>query len=97
MVDSDIEIARRSKLKPISEVAAKLGLASDQLLHYGPYKAKIALDYVKTHARTPEQQDQAIRALEFKCDVLWVQLDALYFAYVDPKMAYPGAFAPKEI
>jgi formate--tetrahydrofolate ligase len=48
MVDSDIEIARRSKLKPIADVAAKLGLARDQLLHYGPYKAKLALDYVKS-------------------------------------------------
>jgi formate--tetrahydrofolate ligase len=48
MVDSDIEIARRSKLKSIDEVAAKLGLARDQLLHYGPYKAKLALDYVKS-------------------------------------------------
>ena len=38
----------------------------------------------------------AIRALEFKCDVLWVQLDALYYAYVDPKMAYPGKFVPKD-
>ena len=53
MVDSDIEIARRSKLKPISEIAAKLGLASDQLLHYGPYKAKIALDYVKSLPARP--------------------------------------------
>jgi formate--tetrahydrofolate ligase len=48
MVDSDIEIARRSKLKSIDDVAAKLGLARDQLLHYGPYKAKLALDYVKS-------------------------------------------------
>ncbi|MGH8262478.1 MAG: formate--tetrahydrofolate ligase, partial [Steroidobacteraceae bacterium] len=48
MADSDIEIARRSKLKPIDEVAGKLGLASEQLLHYGPHKAKLALDYVKS-------------------------------------------------
>jgi formate--tetrahydrofolate ligase len=48
MADSDIEIARRTKLKPIDEVAAKLGLAREQLLHYGPYKAKLALDYVKS-------------------------------------------------
>ena len=34
-------------------------------------------------------------ALIFKTNVLWVQLDALYFAYVEPKMAYPGAFVPK--
>jgi formate--tetrahydrofolate ligase len=48
MADSDIEIARRSKLRPIDEVAAKLGLAREHLLHYGPYKAKLSLDYVKS-------------------------------------------------
>lgn len=63
-------------------------------LTQAPRDADFALDYVKTHARTPEQQQAAIRALEFKCDVLWVQLDALYFAYVDPKAGYPGAFVP---
>lgn len=68
----------------------------DKRLTQAPRDADFALDYVKQHARTPEQQQAAIRALEFKCDVLWVQLDALYFAYVDPKMGYPGAFAPKE-
>lgn len=68
----------------------------DKRLTQAPRDADFALDYVKQHARTPEQQLAAIRALEFKCDVLWVQLDALYFAYVDPKMGYPGAFAPKE-
>jgi pyrroloquinoline-quinone synthase len=26
--------------------------------------------------------------------VLWVQLDALYLAYVDPGMIPPGAFVP---
>lgn len=67
----------------------------DKRLTQAPRDADFALDYVKQHARTPEQQEAAIRALEFKCDVLWVQLDALYFAYVDPKMPYPGAFVPK--
>lgn len=68
----------------------------DKRLTEAPRDADFALAYVKQHARTPEQQDAAIRALEFKCDVLWVQLDALYFAYIDPKMAYPGKFLPKE-
>ena len=53
-----------------------------------------ALDYVKTHAVTPEQQRQAIAALEFKCDVLWVQLDALWGAYVDGPVP-PGVWDPK--
>jgi coenzyme PQQ biosynthesis protein C len=67
----------------------------DMRLTQAPRDADFALDYVKQHARTPEQQEAVIRALEFKCNVLWVQLDALYFAYVDPKMPYPGAFVPK--
>ena len=55
-----------------------------------------ALAYVKQHARTPEQQQLVLAALEFKCSVLWAMLDALYHAYVDPKMPPPGAFVPQE-
>ncbi|MBK5920471.1 formate--tetrahydrofolate ligase [Rhodothalassium salexigens] len=39
---SDIEIARTARKKPIGEVAARLGLTSEQLLPYGYDKAKIA-------------------------------------------------------
>jgi pyrroloquinoline-quinone synthase len=53
-----------------------------------------ALAYVKQHAKTPEQQQLVLAALEFKCSVLWAMLDALYHAYVDPKMPPPGAFVP---
>jgi pyrroloquinoline quinone (PQQ) biosynthesis protein C len=34
-------------------------------------------------------------ALTFKCDVLWAQLDALAYAYVDPGHIPPGAFRPE--
>lgn len=51
-----------------------------------------ALGYVKKNAKTAEQQQLVLAALEFKCDVLWAMLDALYFAYVDPKLPPPGAF-----
>ncbi|HEV8388233.1 MAG TPA: pyrroloquinoline quinone biosynthesis protein C, partial [Dongiaceae bacterium] len=34
--------------------------------------------------------------LEFKCDVLWAQLDALHHAYVAPGHVPPGAFRPEE-
>ncbi len=54
-----------------------------------------ALDYVKTHARTPEQQQAVLDALTFKTDVLWSMLDALYFAYVEPGFIPPGAFRPE--
>jgi len=56
--------------------------------------ADFALAYVKEHARTPEQQQQVLAALEFKCSVLWAMCDALQHAYVDPGEIPPGAFAP---
>ena len=55
-----------------------------------------ALAYVKRNARTPEQQQQVLAALEFKCGVLWAMVDALYLAYVDPKMPPPGVFLPRD-
>lgn len=58
--------------------------------------ADFALNYVKQHATTPEQQQAVLAALEFKCSVLWAMLDALYHAYVAPKQIPPGAFVPKE-
>ena len=56
--------------------------------------ADFALDYCKANARTPEQQQKVLGALEFKCSVLWAMCDALYHAYVDPKEIPPGAFVP---
>jgi coenzyme PQQ biosynthesis protein C len=61
-------------------------------LHQAPRDADFALDYVKTHARTREEQNLVLAALRFKCDVLWAQLDALYSAYVTPGMVPHGAF-----
>jgi formate--tetrahydrofolate ligase len=43
-VPSDIEIAQRARMRPITDVAADLGLAPDELDLYGKYKAKISLD-----------------------------------------------------
>ena len=63
-------------------------------LDQAPKDADFALEYVKKNAKTPEQQQQVIAALTFKTDVLWAQLDALYFAYVDPGFIPPGAFRP---
>ena len=58
--------------------------------------SRFALDYVRQNARTPETQRSVLEALEFKCDVLWAMLDALYHAYVAPGHIPPGAFVPKE-
>ena len=38
---SDIEIAQADQMKPITEVAARLGLDEEDLIPYGRYKAKI--------------------------------------------------------
>ena len=56
--------------------------------------SRFALDYVRQNARTPEAQRSVLVALEFKCDVLWAMLDALYHAYVTPGHVPPGAFVP---
>jgi coenzyme PQQ biosynthesis protein C len=56
--------------------------------------ADFALNYVKLHAKTPEQQQAVLAALEFKCGVLWSMLDALSYAYVSPCHVPPGAFVP---
>jgi coenzyme PQQ biosynthesis protein C len=65
-------------------------------LSHAPRDADFALEYVKREARTPEQQRAVLAALEFKCSVLWAQLDALYHAYVEPAHPPPGAFRPGE-
>ena len=65
-------------------------------LTQAPRDADFALDYVKRHASTPELRETVCRALLFKTDVLWAQLDALHFAYVAPRIPPPGAFVPDE-
>lgn len=40
-VPSDIEIAQRAKLRPVVEIAEKLGIKEDELELYGKFKAKI--------------------------------------------------------
>jgi coenzyme PQQ biosynthesis protein C len=55
---------------------------------------EMALDYVTTHATTPETQIAVLEALEFKCGVLWAMLDALHHAYVEPGHVPPWAWEP---
>jgi len=65
-------------------------------LDQAPEDAAFALEYVFSNARTRSDQESAIQALRDKCDILWAQLDALYFAYVEPGWAPPGAFRISE-
>ena len=44
---TDVEIAQSAKMKPIVEVAQKVGLDEDDLELYGKYKAKIDYNFLK--------------------------------------------------
>ena len=44
---SDIAIAQAHEMKPIADIAAKVGLGPDEILQYGHYKAKVPLEVVK--------------------------------------------------
>ena len=41
---TDVEIAQEAKMKPITQVAAEIGISEDELELYGKYKAKVTLD-----------------------------------------------------
>jgi len=66
-------------------------------LDQAPRDADFALDHVKRHAVTIEQQQGVLDALTFKTEVLWAQLDALHYAYVIPGNVPPGAFRPDDV
>ena len=53
---SDIEIAQAATMRPIGEIAAKLGIPDEALSPYGRYKAKVALDYVDSLEGSAERQ-----------------------------------------
>ena len=65
-------------------------------LNEAPKDVAFGLAWVLDHADTAEKQDMAARALMFKTDVLWSQLDALWGAYVEPARIPPGAWRPGE-
>jgi pyrroloquinoline-quinone synthase len=66
-------------------------------LTQAPQDSEFALTWVVKHARTRDEQELAFAALRAKCDILWAQLDALYYAYVNPGWPPPGAFQPSDL
>ena len=54
---SDVDIAQAATIRPIGEIAAKLGLSPDQLEQYGKYKAKIN---PQDAFRLPEKQGRLV-------------------------------------
>jgi pyrroloquinoline-quinone synthase len=61
-------------------------------LDQAPEDAAFAIQYVYANAKSRAQQERVIQSLRDKCDILWAQLDALYFAYVQPGWPPHGAF-----
>jgi pyrroloquinoline-quinone synthase len=66
-------------------------------LTQAPQDSDWALAYVRAKADTAEKQAAVLAALRFKCDILWSQLDGLYYAYVAPGFVPPGAFVPEMV
>lgn len=85
----------------IAGMLANYDFIDDSMMAYfqrrltqAPRDVNFALTYVKEHAKTQEAQRAVIDALIFKTQVLWSQLDALHFAYVEPGLIPPGAWRP---
>lgn len=85
----------------IAALLENYAFANEQTLAYfrrrltqAPEDVAFGLAFVRREARRRDQQEAALAALRFKTDVLWAQLDALYFAYVEPGFVPPGGFVP---
>jgi len=84
----------------IAGMLAGYSFVNDEVMAYfkrrlsqAPRDATFALQFVKDNAQTRAEQEACVNAVRFKCDVLWVQLDALHLAYV-VGMIPPGAYHP---
>ena len=60
---TDIEIAQNCKMKPITEIAQKAGIAPKYLEQYGNYKAKIDLSLMK---ETKKEDKESIEIAQVK-------------------------------
>ena len=85
----------------IAGMLANYDFVNDEVMAYfkrrltqAPRDATFALEFVKQNAGSREMQEACVAAVQFKCDVLWAQLDALHLAYV-VGMPPPGAYRPE--
>ena len=95
--------APRTIRKRMSDMLRGYDYVTPQSLAYfekrlieAPRDVDFALDYVKREATDVERQQATMKALVFKCDILWAMLDALHFAYVSPALPPPGSFVPDD-
>ncbi|MEL6450281.1 MAG: pyrroloquinoline-quinone synthase PqqC [Pseudomonadota bacterium] len=85
----------------ISGLLAHYDFANSETMSYfqnrlseAPKDVAFGLKWVMDHCATRADQDAAVRALTFKTEVLWAQLDALWSAYVEPGRIPPGGWEP---
>ena len=50
---SNIEVAQEAEMRPIGEIAAKLGIPDEAVSPYGKYKAKVSLNYIRSLPARP--------------------------------------------
>lgn len=88
----------------ISGMLAHYDFIDDAVMAYfkrrlvqAPRDSDFALGYVLDTARHRDEQEACVEAVRFKCNVLWVQLDALHHAYFEPGNVPPGAFRPEAV
>ena len=60
---TDIEIARQAQMKPITEIADKLGVLPEELEQYGHYKAKINDAFLNRMADRPDAKLLLVTAI----------------------------------
>ncbi|PKL26035.1 MAG: formate--tetrahydrofolate ligase [Spirochaetae bacterium HGW-Spirochaetae-3] len=54
-VPSDIEIAQAATIRPIVQVAENYGICDECIDHFGKYKAKVRLEFLKQNADAPKR------------------------------------------
>ncbi len=76
---TDVEIARAHTARPITEIAAAIGLQPDDLLLYGPTKAKVRLEALGRPRVRPgpgRLRDQGGRPRDFDITVRSIRINA---------------------
>ncbi len=53
-MSTDLEIARKATLRPITEIAGRAGIPPDALVPYGKTKAKVEWDFIRSVADRPD-------------------------------------------
>src|SRR5471030_2699658 len=60
---SSLEIAQEAQLQPIEQVAARMGLQTDEVEPYGRYKAKISLEVLDRLSGSPDGKLVCVTAM----------------------------------